>query len=248
MSVLTSDQLRQFERDGYVVVPGLVPPDRVRAANAAIDALLADRPPRPGTVGQYSYVEPPNSQPALLGLLTATPACAVAEQLTTIGGLVGPSHVQVALTFPPYRHIPGGGHVDGLNRTDADGRPKSFTMLVGVLLSDQTADDMGNLHVWPGSHRAVVAYAREHGIEALLAGAAETAQPPVDQSVRRRVHGEPGDVMFAHYLLAHNIGGNTSDVIRRTVYMRLKRVGHEQHWRETFTDPLAEYDGVRAVQ
>ena len=247
MSLLTPDQLRAFGRDGYLIMPGLVPPDRVLAANAAIDTLLADRPPPAGTVGQHSYVEPPDAQPALLDLLTATPAYAIAEQLTAVGGLVGPSHVQVALTFPPYRHIPGGGHVDGLNQVDEHGRPKSFTMLVGVLLSDQTADDMGNLHVWPGSHRAVVEYAHAHGIEALLAGAAETAQPPVDQSVRTQVHGGPGDVVFAHYLLAHNIGGNTSDVIRRTVYMRLKRDGHEQQWRAMFSDELAEYDGVRAI-
>jgi hypothetical protein len=53
--------------------------------------------------------------------------------------------------------------------------------------------------------------------------------------------------MFAHYLLAHNIGGNTSPYIRRSVYMRLKRTGHEQNWRTALTDALAEYDGVRAV-
>ena len=247
MSSLTADQLRRFGRDGYLLVPGLVPPDGVAAANAAIDALIAERPPPSGITGQHSYVERPPAQPALFGLLFDTPAYAIAEQLTTIGDLIGPSHVQVALTFPPYQHIPGSGHVDGLNQLKHDGRPTSFTMLVGVILSDQTTDDMGNLHVWPGTHRATAEYARTHGVDALLAGSAQWSSPPVDQGNRTQVHGKPGDVLFAHYLLAHNIGGNTSDVIRRTVYMRLKRRGHEQNWRTALSDALAEYDGVRAV-
>ena len=71
------------------------------------------------------------------------------------------------------------------------------------------------------------------------------ARPSIRATVQ--VHGMPGDVLFPHYLLAHNIGGNTSDVIRRTVYMRLKRRGHEQNWRTALSDALAEYDGVRAV-
>jgi hypothetical protein len=54
-------------------------------------------------------------------------------------------------------------------------------------------------------------------------------------------------VLFAHYLLAHNIGGNVSQVVRRSVYMRLKRVGHERHWAEALTDELFEYDGVRSA-
>jgi hypothetical protein len=243
MNPLSPEQVRQFGRDGYLVVPGLVPPERVVAANAAIDALLADHEPVPG---QHSIVERPPAAPELFGLLLDTPASAIAEQLTAPGGLTGPTHAQVALTFPPYPHIPGSGHIDGLNRL-RDGRPQSFTLLDGVLLSDQSADDMGNVHVWPGTHRAIAGYARTQGIEALLAAAADTSCPPVEQVHRTQVHGRPGDVLFAHYLLAHNLGGNTSTVVRRTVYMRLTRVGHAEHWRSAFTDELMEYDGVRAM-
>ena len=109
MSALTTEQLRGFGRDGYLLIPGLVPPDAVAAANAAIDALIAERPPPEGIVGQHSYMERPPAQPTLFGLLLDTPAYGIAEQLTAAGGLTGPSHAQVALTFPPYRHIPGSG-------------------------------------------------------------------------------------------------------------------------------------------
>lgn len=32
------------------------------------------------------------------------------------------------------------------------------------------------------------------------------------------VHGRAGDLLLAHHLLGHNIGGNTSDAVRRAVY------------------------------
>jgi hypothetical protein len=241
------DSIRQFGRDGYLVVPGLVPPEAVTDANAAIDALIAADPPPEGITGHHFYFERIEDQPALVRLLTGTRAYSMAEQLTARGALEGPPDVQVALTFPPYRHQPGAGHIDGLREIMPSGGPRSFTMLVGVILSDQSADDMGNLHVWPGTHRATAEFARNHGVAELLSAAAENSVPPVSQDHRLQVHGGPGDVFFAHYLLAHNIGGNTSSIVRRTVYMRLKCVGHDQRWSQILTDALAEYDGVRAA-
>jgi ectoine hydroxylase-related dioxygenase (phytanoyl-CoA dioxygenase family) len=48
------------------------------------------------------------------------------------------------------------------------------------------------------------------------------ARPPVAEQVL----GRPGDLLLADYLLGHNIGGNTSDAVRRAVYLRVKRTGH----------------------
>jgi ectoine hydroxylase-related dioxygenase (phytanoyl-CoA dioxygenase family) len=62
-----------------------------------------------------------------------------------------------------------------------------------------------------------------------------------------QVRASPGDVLFAHYVLAHSIGGNTSDTARETVYMRLSRPDNQEHWREIVADSWYEYDGVRAV-
>jgi ectoine hydroxylase-related dioxygenase (phytanoyl-CoA dioxygenase family) len=145
----------------------------------------------------------------------------------------------VALNIPPFVHRPGGPHIDGLTPLGADGSPGTFTMLAGILLTDQMQEEMGNLWVWPGSHRSTAAYLREHGREALSTSA---PYPPVDLSEPRQVTGRAGDLLLAHYLLGHNIGGNTSNVIRETVYFRLRREGHRQRWRECVQDPLLEFD------
>lgn len=206
--VLAVEQLRSFADNGFVVVPGLVDPDRVRAANAAIDDLIATQP--------APYWN--QTAPALVRPILDPPVWTVAEQLTgdPLDPYVNGIHdVQVCVTPPPYPHQPGAGHLDGFKYQKEGDRQhlRSFTLLVGVILSDQTGDNMGNLHAWPGSHLEAAAYARRHGVDAFVSAVMRNeAMPPVDFSAGSvQVHGAPGDVVFAHYLLAHNSGGNTEE-------------------------------------
>ena len=51
-------------------------------------------------------------------------------------------------------------------------------------------------------------------------------------------------MLFAHYLLAHNIGnhdGPAGGPRRETIYYRLRARGHRDRWREAITDPLLEF-------
>jgi hypothetical protein len=134
--------------------------------------------------------------------------------------------------------------MDGLTPVESDGRPGTFTMLAGVILSDQTRPMMGNLVVWPGTHRATAAHLREQGPDAILES---RGYPPVEHGNPVPVLGKACDVVYAHYLLSHNSGGNTSGVERRTVYFRLKVTGHDQRWREFVRDELHDLDAVRVV-
>jgi hypothetical protein len=52
---------------------------------------------------------------------------------------------------------------------------------------------------------------------------------------------------LAHYLLGHNIGGNTSDAVRRAVYFRVKRSNHDPRWREFLQDVWLDYDPIRKI-
>ena len=50
-------------------------------------------------------------------------------------------------------------------------------------------------------------------------------------------------MLFAHYLLAHNIGnhdGPARGEPRQTVYYRLHAPGHRDRWRHAVTKPLLE--------
>jgi hypothetical protein len=241
--VLDREQLSEFAERGFVVVPRAVPDDLVAAATGVIDALIAAKSPGPAVHGPYNYFPESARAPALLALLTESPAFALAEGLTGAGTLDVPWQVQVALNIPPFPHRPGMPHIDGAPVAD-DGRPGTFTLLAGVLMSDQPDEDAGNLWVWPGTHRRHAEYFREHGPDAFFAAA---GYPPIQLPEPEQVRGRAGDLLLAHYLLGHNIGGNTTARTRRAVYFRVKRRGHDPRWREFLCDPWLDYDGVRAA-
>jgi hypothetical protein len=241
--VLSRGQVGEFAERGFLVLPGVVPREVADAAGRAIDELVKGEPPGAEVRGPYNYFRSAGEAPAVAALLLGSPAFGLAEGLTGPGTLVAPWQVQVALNIPPYPHRPGLHHIDGFP-PEPDGRPGTFTVLAGVLMSDQRGADAGNLWVWPGTHLTHAAYFREHGPDAFFAAG---GYPPIRLPEPEQVTGEPGDLLLAHYLLGHNIGGNTSPAVRRAVYYRIKRAGHDPRWREFLTDPWLDYDQVRAL-
>ena len=241
--MLSRGQVQEFAERGFLVLPAAVSPDSVAAAGRVIDELVDGEPPGAEVRGPFNYFPEAAAAPELAALLTGSPAFGLAEALTGPGTLVAPWQAQVALNIPPFPHRPGLPHIDGFP-PEPDGRPGTFTMLAGVLMSDQRGPDAGNLWVWPGTHLTHAAYFREHGPDAFFAAA---GYPPIRLPEPEQVTGEPGDLLLAHYLLGHNIGGNTSPAVRRAVYFRVKRAGHDPRWREFLADPWLDYDEVRAL-
>ena len=240
--------MQEFGERGFIVVPRAVGMEHCHRANAAIASLLATEPPPTAHTGQHFYWRDwpaAAAEDPFVQLLMRSGAFAAAGALVAPGVLDTPELIQIALTLPPFDHRPGGHHIDGVAPTEGDGRPGTFTLLAGVILSDQTRDDMGNLWVWPGTHLTHAEYFRSHGPDALLASKAYT---PIALPAPEQVHGHIGDLLLAHYMLAHNIGGNTSKQIRRMVYYRLRRAGHRQRWRDCIQDALLEFDAVRNAQ
>jgi ectoine hydroxylase-related dioxygenase (phytanoyl-CoA dioxygenase family) len=246
--VLSDVQLRRFATDGYVVIPGAVPEHLLAEADAEIDAVVAADPPAPETVGPHFYFLPPSGLPASDAVLRRSDAFAMA------GALVAPyrldhglDHIQIALNIPPYRHRPGGPHLDG-HRPEQD-RPHSFTMLAAVFLCDESSPDSGNLWVWPGSHRVHQQMFAERGSRTLLpvSGHTLSLDSPPTLGAAVPVLGRRGDLLLAHFLLGHNIGGNVRSHTRRILYYRLSCHDHADRWEATFLDALTEYQPVRAL-
>ena len=241
--MLNHEQLREFAERGFLVLPQAGPADLVTAASGLIDELIDRAPPGPEIRGPHNYFAEAVEAPALSALLTGSPAFSLAESLTGPGTLEVPWQVQVALNIPPFPHRPGRHHIDGAPH-EADGRPGTFTLLAGVLMSDQLDEDAGNLWVWPGTHLTHAEYFREQGPDAFFEAC---GYPPIQLPEPEQIRGRAGDLVLAHYLLGHNIGGNTSAAIRRAVYFRVKRFGHNPRWREFLRDPWLDYDVVRGV-
>jgi hypothetical protein len=133
---LNEDDLRRFARDGYLVVPGVVPESLLTEADDEIDALKADVPPDEGDGGPgvNAWFSPRARLPRCEAVLRASPALAIADELVAPMTLdLAFDHIHVSTTTPPYDHVPGGPHIDGHGPDQH--RPASFTLLAGVLLA-----------------------------------------------------------------------------------------------------------------
>lgn len=113
-------------------------------------------------------------------------------------------------------------------------------------LTDQSQPDRGNLWVWPGTHLRFGQYLADHGADALsrIDELGPGPYPTIELGEPTQVVGRAGSVLFAHYLLAHNIGNHdgTGDEGRReTIYYRLHTYGHRDRWRQAVTDPFFEF-------
>ena len=233
-----------FREQGFVVVPGVLSAEQLKAGRAIAADMLAAEPPAADHVGPHSLWPRfgADGHP-LLDFYRDIGLAELAGQLLRPGlGLDEPDFAQLATTIPPFPHRPGGPHVDGLTTTEADGRPGTFSMLAGVWLTDQTEPDRGNLWLWPGTHLRFGRYLAERGADALLRLEEMNPgpYPKVELGAPIQAMGTAGSVLFAHYLLAHNIGGHVGAERRETVYYRLQAEGHRDSWRDFVTDPLRE--------
>jgi hypothetical protein len=238
MTGITAQQRTAFREQGYVVVPGVLRAAQIAAARAVVDSMIIGEPP-PGP--HFVWPRFGAEGHPLLDLYRDSGLAALAAQLLR-PPVLEPEFAQVAATIPPYPHRPGGPHVDGLTGPEPDGRPGTFSLLAGLWLTDQSEPHHGNLWVWPGTHLRFGRYLAERGADALtrVDEMNPGPYPKIDLGTPVQATGPAGSVLFAHYLLAHNIGGNDEGDRRETIYYRLQAEGHRDRWREFVTDPLIE--------
>jgi hypothetical protein len=250
MAWLTGECLRRFASDGYLILRGVVPEPLLAAADPEIDELIAGTTPDEGDCrpGQSTWFAARQRLPRCDDVLRSSAALAIAHELVSPNVLEHAfDHIQVAITVPPWSHIPGGPHIDG--HGPGQDPPFSFTMLAGVLLTDQRETPSGNLWVWPGSHLDHQRLFRERGTKILQRtnGHATQLRPPLELRPPLPITGGRGDLVLAHFLLGHNKGGNTAEHVRRTIYYRLAVSGHAPRWEQTFLDAWTEYPPVQAA-
>jgi hypothetical protein len=240
---MTGEMQETFKKQGYVVVPGVLDDAQIAAGREIVAEMLPDEPP---AGPHFLWPRFGAGGHPLLDFYHRTGIAALAEQLLRRGLTVQePDFAQVAVTTPPYLRRPGSPHVDGITPGEPDGRPGTFSMLAGVWLTDQSELNRGNLWVWPGTHLRLGEYLAEHGPEALtrVDEMNPGPYPKVELGEPTQATGPAGSVLFAHYLLGHNIGGHdgpAGDERRETIYYRLRATGHRERWREVVTDPLVE--------
>jgi hypothetical protein len=227
----------EFARDGFALLRGAVPADRVAEARAAIrESLAADtRAGRAPRMRDGNYCPDLTGHPAILAVLDPLRESARRLFGERAQDPRGGERAQIALRFPDAAPsgIPDFGfHLDGYPTAQngvPSGRIHRATLLVGVYLTEVSGPNEGNFVVWPGSHRRFARFFREldaprfleaHGAEALLARICA-----FDAGAPRQLEVHPGDAILAHHLLGHGVSDNLGERTREAVYFRLLHDG-----------------------
>ena len=223
--ILSAEQRKQFIRDGYVRVSGLIPSDVVQDTRAGLLPRMGVHPDEPDTwVGRAMSTDP---DAIAFTEVCRTPAIeAVASELVGLDFLPGVTYSPFldsrgvspatlrgfipVLSFPqpgpPVFEPPTDGyHIDGMHAVTV--WPGKFFLVVFAYLSD-TAAWGGATTVRPGSHRQVF----EHWLATGDAG--NTAPPALAYAEPVPLAGKAGDVIFMHYLLVHSGSANHAAHIR----------------------------------
>jgi len=229
--MLTTAQLASFERDGYVIVHGYFPAERMARAGAAIAALAA-RPPRTGHEMVYfedSVTEPGQrvlsriekfvEEDADLGELVLRSGLAEqAAQLLQSPAVLFKEKINFKLPggqgFAPHQDIQPGWD---------DYAPYFISVLVAI---DPSTVENGCLELAAGHHkRGWIGERLKPLTPAQLAGVDFVKFPTA-----------PGDVVFFDCFVPHQSAPNRTAQPRRNLYLTYSRADEGDHRAKYFAD------------
>ncbi|MFJ2186706.1 phytanoyl-CoA dioxygenase family protein [Kitasatospora sp. NPDC087861] len=183
------------------------------------------------------------SHPDLIALFVDFPAIELAGDL--LGSLRPVSTVQLQIRIPeeqleqaqPEKAM----HVDGVAcpHLDAD-ELRTFSLLVGVVLSDVTDPQGGALRYQPGGHLAMAEWFRTEW----SLGITEQVPPDLDARAGTPLLGQPGDPLLMHHLVPHAVGRNLGPEPRIMAYFRVEHSDHGRRRLQALQDPWLDYPGL----
>lgn len=241
VAAMSKEQREQFERDGYLVVPGALSGDEVGFYAAALDRIYAaeregGRLAADGSMHKLSAVA---SCPDVAGLIDHPNTFPLVWSVLGWNVHVYHSHLDVhprITVEKPYRfewHQDGGRQ----NREiETEPRPR-LSVKIAYWLSDVSETGRGNFNVVPGSH-----------LRNWIDGPPrrDVVWPEPEGSVEVRAN--PGDAVFFDRRLWHTRTNNYSPLTRKGIFFAYS---HRWSYVRDENDALiasAEFEGFNPIQ
>jgi hypothetical protein len=246
---LTDADKHAFLRDGLIVKRGAVAPARTTAARVLIDSWCRTSMDT-GLLTRYTqrtFAPELGGHPDLLALFHHSGAAQLASELC--GDYLPVTTVQIQIRLPE-QHLAQAQpvkpmHVDGVACPHLDpDELRTFSLLVGVVLSDVSDPAGGALHYQPGGHLEMSRWFRTQW----TAGITGQVPPHLDARAGTPFLGRPGDLLLMHHLVPHAVGTNTTTQPRVMAYFRISHVGHPAHRVRSLQDPWLDYPPLSALQ
>ncbi|WP_405009575.1 phytanoyl-CoA dioxygenase family protein [Kitasatospora sp. NBC_01539] len=242
---LTTAEKSDFVRHGLVIRRGAVASGLVARARALVDDWCR-KSMDPSLINSYtqrSFAPELGSHPDLLGLFAHSGAATLASEL--VGEFEPVSTIQIQIRIPesqlPNAQPEKAMHVDGVACPHLDpDELRTFSLLVGVVLSDITDPDGGALRYQPGGHLTMSEWFRDQW----FLGITDQVPPEVDGRTGTPFLGAPGDVLLMHHLVPHAVGRNRTQEPRVMAYFRVSNVSHADRRLQALQDPWLDYPGL----
>ena len=215
---LTEAERAQFDAEGFLIVPGVLPVAKVEALAAAAARIDGEWRRRRGLKPHQplNLLDAIGKDAAFLELLDLPQT--FMRVVDILGWHIQLYHSHLIVTPPlPAGHEPRrprlGWHQDsGRLNLELEGAPRPRVSLkVGFFFSDASMPDRGNFHVVPGSHRC-------NQLDL-------PANEGMDHPQAKPVCVHAGDAVFFDRRLWHAAGYNHSDITRQVLFL-----GYSYRW------------------
>jgi len=245
---LTRDELAAFATNGALVKRNLIPHHLVQSAAALVnDWYQSHMDPAKITVySQRTFAPDLSSHPDLLALFSNSGVTDLVVQL--VGDYQPANSVQIQIRVPEAT-LPGAQpekamHVDGVACPHLDpAELRTFSLLVGVVLSDITDQAAGALRYVTGGHLRMAEWFRTEW----SLGMTDQVPPHIDAEQGTPLLGRPGDVLLMHHLVPHSVGRNHTGQPRVMAYFRVSHVDHPARRMDALRNPWLDYPALTAV-
>lgn len=245
---LTDEEKAGFIRDGLVIRRGATPADQVTNAASLIDRWYRAEMDPAGIAAytQRTFAPGLGGHPALLGLLAASGAQELATEFLGSISPVTTTQIQIRV---PEAHLPGvqpekAMHVDGVACPHlAPEELRTFSLLVGIMLSDTEDPSGGALRYLPGGHLDMARWFDS----AWSVGITDQVPPGVEAWGGTPFLGKAGDVLLMHHLVPHAVGRNHTSTPRMMAYFRVSNPAHASRRLDALRDPWLDYQPLAAL-
>jgi Phytanoyl-CoA dioxygenase (PhyH) len=217
-AAMTDAQREQFDRDGFIILRGLLSSDEVSYYAGVLDRVYEEQKAagKLSPEGSLHMLSAVTSAPELRGLIDHPAAFPLVWSILGWNAHIYHSHLDVHPGITVEKPFRWEWHQDGgrQNREiEVSPRPR-LSVKLGFWLSDVSETGRGNLMVIPGSHKT----------DWLPGPPARTVEWPTPEGAIE-VQVGPGDVIFFDRRIWHGRSNNYSDVTRKVVF-----VGYTYRW------------------
>lgn len=244
---LTIDELAKFTSDGMIIKRNYVPTLLVQRASSLIDRWYRADMDQSNLVDytQRTFAPELTGHPHILALFAESGVSGLVAELIGDFSPVTTSQVQIRIPESELQQAQPAKamHVDGVACPHLDpAELRTFSLLVGVVLSDVSDPDGGALRYVRGGHLSMAEWFRTEW----SLGLTDQVPPQIDIRQGSPFLGKPGDLLLMHHLVPHSVGSNNTNLPRIMAYFRISHVDHPNRRLDALRDPWLDFPALTA--